>query len=324
MFIRLIGVSAAAASVVLLAACGASRSPSPRATHRATPASTATASASPAGPASVDVGGVFNLDATQVQAAATPFLPPGAQLTQTGDGAFKGHADTSQRFFDTADHAVDVEVDVFAGATPSDAGSAYSSLLTYVSADLSQAAHSAPAIGNQADEYVGLAQSSSDNSILSVAAISFRQGATVGMVFWAAPRGTDVQEGGEAIARMLSQRVASVAFPSGPCGSSDCIARFEGTSDSIVAQFDVKSGGWYSINHYTYPVRDGAACTLTAWSERGPKGLMTEVDPSTALSIAQSSSGETQYLDAGHYQIDAGATQCFWRIVVMPTNSPFG
>lgn len=318
-------ITAAAAGTVLLAGCG---SPG-----RATPAAAAHAAARPSGhatstptdsaPSAVDAGAIYSLTASQVQAAVQGVAGGGSAFTQTSDDLFMKQAGTSQRFFDSTTAGYELELDVLPDGKPDASATTYSAMLSYTSADLSQVTHSTPSIGNQADEYTGVAQAK-DNAILGVDAISFREGATVGMVFLASGDGVAHTDAGEAIARALAEHVSSVTYPPGPCGSELCLARFEGTTDSTVVQFDVLTSGWYETSHFEYAVSSGQSCELDSWSYRGPQGSVATGDPETDLTIARSASGEQDYLKAGHYVVQFSTTGCFWRIMVQPTSSPFG
>lgn len=311
---------AAAASACVLAGCGGSHTAS---TSR-TPSKTGNATDVTARSSSdaVDVGSVYALTSEQVQSAAGSTLPSGTRFSVTREGKFMGAPGTDQRFFDSTDGAYDLEVDVVADGRPDGATQDYAQLLSYVSQDLSNTVHSTPSIGNQADEYTGIAQA--NNALVGVDAISFREGATVGMVFLAASDGAPAMAAGEAVARALAQHVSSVVMPPGPCGSDTCVARFEGTTDSSSAAVRIKKGGWYAIEHFTYPVTAGAACALDSWSIHGPGASVADTDAAMALAVARAESEETEYLKPGAYVIDFSTEQCFWRVLVEPAASPIG
>lgn len=315
----------AAASAVLLAGCGSSsRVTSAPSSHAAArPSGHAATTPSDSTSTAVDAGAIYSLTAAQVQAAVQGVAGGSIAFTQTSDDVFMKTPGTSQRFFDSSTAGYNLELDVVPDARPDDSATTYAHLLSYASADLSQVVHSTPAIGNQADEYTGIAQAS-NNAILGVDAISFREGATVGMVFLASGDGIAHSDAGEAIARALAEHVSSVSYPPSPCDNATCLARFEGTTDSTVVQFDVVSSGWYETSHFTYPISSGQSCELDSWSYRGPQGSLTTGAPEMDLSFARSASGEQDYLKAGHYVLQFSTMRCFWRIVVQPTSSPFG
>lgn len=318
-------ITAAAASAVLLAGCGSSgRATSSAASHAAAkPSGHATSTPSDSASSAVDAGAIYSLTASQVQAAVQGVAGGGISFTETSDDLFMKQAGTSQRFFDSSTAGYDLELDVLPDGRPETSAATYSAMASYTSADLSQVTHSTPSIGNQADEYTGIAQAK-DNTILGVDAISFREGATVGMVFLAAGDRVAHTDAGEAIARALAEHVSSVSYPPGSCGNELCLARFEGTTDSSVVQFDILSSGWYETSHFEYPASSGQSCELNAWSYSGPQGSVVTGDPETDLAIARSASGEQDYLKAGHYVVRFSTAGCFWRVMVQPTSSPFG
>ncbi len=312
---------ASCALAVLAAACGSS-GPATSTSPHPTPSSAGTSS-----PDTIGAANAFGLDARAIQSALTGYVAPGATFSQKSSGTWQGVVGTHQTFFASSDGAARVEVDVIPDTTPVTATTDYVTALAYTKSGLTIKSSSTPAIGSQSNEYIG--QATGGTGPIGVDALSFRDGATVAMVFWEIGSGIPAAGPSLAVARAEDLLIASAKFAPGPCGSQTCLARFEGTvSPSGPLQFTLGTPlttsptGWYSILHYTYPVTKGASCQLTSWSVSGPTGYVDDPGDPTTLGIAQSNSSETEQLAAGIFTIELTAKSCFWRILVTAATGP--